>query len=232
MMKYDDIMSTNNVSGHRQRLRERFLKCGESAVADYELLELLLFGANPRADMKPVAKELLNVFGSLSDILHADHAALLKVSGVGESAIAILKGVQAVMIRVMREEIIQKPILSSWTQVLQYCKLTMGHLKQEQLRLLFLDSKNALICDEVQQTGTVNHTPIFPREVVKRALELAASSFIMVHNHPSGDPKPSVEDIEMTKHLRNVSSQLGIMLHDHIIIAKNRHYSFRTEGLM
>lgn len=225
-------MNDTNVSGHRQRLRERFLRGGESALNDYELLELLLFGANPRADMKPLAKELLKEFGSLSGVMQADHAALLKISGVGESAIAILKGVHATMTRALREQIMQKPVLSSWAQVIEYCRLTMGHLKQEQLRLLFLDSKNCLICDEVQQTGTVNHTPIFPREVVKRALDVAASAFIIVHNHPSGDSKPSADDIEMTRHIRNVSTQLGILLHDHIIIAKTKHYSFKTEGLL
>lgn len=218
--------------GHRQRLRERFLRGGEEALHDYELLELLLFGANPRADMKPMAKDLLNEFGSLAGVMNADHAALLKVPGVGESAIAILKAVQATMTRALRQQIQQKPILSSWTQLLEYCHLSMGYLKQEQLRLLFLDSKNCLIADEVQQTGTVNNTPIFPREVVKRALDLGASAIILVHNHPSGDPSPSIDDIEMTRHIRNVSTQLGILIHDHLIIAKNRHYSFRKEGLL
>jgi DNA repair protein RadC len=219
-------------TGHRQRLRERFLKAGETALSDYELLELLLFGANPRADMKPLAKDLLQEFGSLTGVLNADQPALLKVAGVGESAIAILKAVHATMTRALREQIAQKPILSSWNQLLEYCHLCMGYLKQEQLRLLFLNTKNCLIADEVQQTGTVNHTPIFPREVVKRALDLGASAIIIVHNHPSGDPSPSAEDIEMTKHIRNVSTQLGIMVHDHLIIAKNRHYSFRKEGLL
>ncbi len=218
--------------GHRQRLRERFLRGGESALNDYELLELLLFGANPRADMKPLAKDLLEEFGSLTGVLNADHAALLKVTGVGESAIAILKAVQATLTRSLREQISQRPILSSWSQLLEYCHLSMGYLKQEQLRLLFLDAKNCLIADEVQQTGTINNTPIFPREVVKRALDLGASAIILVHNHPSGDPSPSTEDIEMTRHIRNVSTQLGIMVHDHLIIAKNRHYSFRKEGLL
>jgi len=219
-------------TGHRQRLRERFLRAGEASLSDYELLELLLFGANPRADMKPLAKELLQEFGSLTGVLNAEHVALLKINGVGETAIAILKAVQATLTRSLREQIMQKPILSSWSQVLEYCHLSMGYLKQEQLRLLFLDTKNCLIADEVQQTGTINHTPIFPREVVKRALDLSASAIIIVHNHPSGDPTPSKEDIEMTQHIRNVSTQLGIMLHDHIIIAKNRHYSFKTEGLL
>ncbi len=219
-------------TGHRQRLRDRFLRAGETSLSDYELLELLLFGANPRADMKPLAKELLQEFGSLTGVLNAEHVALLKINGVGETAIAILKAVQATMTRSLREQIMQKPILSSWNQVLEYCHLSMGYLKQEQLRLLFLDTKNCLIADEVQQTGTINHTPIFPREVVKRALDLSASAIIIVHNHPSGDPTPSTEDIEMTRHIRNVSTQLGILLHDHIIIAKNRHYSFKTEGLL
>jgi DNA repair protein RadC len=210
-------------TGHRQRLRERFIRGGDTALNDYELLELLLFGANPRADMKPLAKDLLQEFGSLTGVINADHAALLKINGVGETAIAILKAVQATMTRALREQIMQKPILSSWTQVLEYCRLSMGYLKQEQLRLLFLDCKNCLIADEVQQTGTINHTPVFPREVVKRALELGSSAIILVHNHPSGDPSPSAEDIEMTKHIRNVSTPLGILLHDHIIIAKTRH---------
>lgn len=227
-------MKENSVhhTGHRQRLRERFLRGGESALNDYELLELMLFGANPRADMKPLAKDLILQFGNLTGVINADHAALLKVNGVGETAIAVLKAVQATMTRALREQIMQQPILSSWNQVLEYCRLTMGHLKQEQLRLLFLDTKNCLIADEVQQTGTINHTPIFPREVVKRSLDLGASAIILVHNHPSGDPSPSAEDIEMTKHIRQVTNQLGILVHDHLIIAKDRHYSFKKEGLL
>lgn len=219
-------------TGHRQRLRERFLRGGEAALNNYELLELLLFGANPRADMKPLAKDLLNAFGNINGVLNADQAALLKIPGVGESAIAIIHAVHATMVRSLREQIKQRPVLSSWNQVLDYCHLTMGYLKNEQLRLLYLDSKNYLISDEVQQTGTINHTPIFPREVVKRALDHGAAAIIIVHNHPSGDPSPSAEDIEMTKQIRNISNQLGILLHDHIIIAKSRHYSFKSEGLM
>ncbi|MGB0935653.1 MAG: RadC family protein [Alphaproteobacteria bacterium] len=218
--------------GHRQRLRERFLNGTESALADYELLELLLFGANPRGDVKPTAKELINTFGSITNVIYAQPKDLRKIKGMGDAAVAILKAIQQVSIRSLRSQAMERPVLSSWDAVLNYCAAQMEHLTIEQLRLIFLDRKNQIICDEVQQTGTIDYTPIFPREVVKRSLDIGAAAFIMVHNHPSGDPTPSPADIDMTRKIRDVSERLGIHLHDHIIIGNGCYTSFKSEGLI
>ena len=172
-------------SGHRERLRRRFLEGGDSALADYELLELLLFQAQARRDMKPLAKRLIARFGSFGAVISASPADLARVEGAGPSVIAALKVVRAAAVRLAREEVVERPVLSSWQQVLDYCRIAMAHEGIEQFRLLFLDSKNAVIADEVQQTGTVNHAPVYPREVIKRALELGATALIMVHNHPT-----------------------------------------------
>ena len=177
-------------TGHRKRLRERFLKVGADGLADYELLELLLFMARPRADVKPLAKALMNRLGSFAEVISADTERLAETAGAGESVIVTLKSVQAAALRLMREDVMDKPILGSWEKVLAYCRATMGYGKTEQFRVLFLNNKNILIADELQQTGTVDHTPVYPREVVKRALELGASAIVMVHNHPSGEPEP------------------------------------------
>lgn len=218
-------------SGHRERLRRRFLEGGDSALADYELLELLLFQAQARRDMKPLAKRLIASFGSFGAVISASPADLARVEGVGPSVIAVLKVVRAAAVRLAREEVVDRPVLSSWQQVLDYCRIAMAHEGIEQFRLLFLDSKNAVIADEVQQTGTVNHTPVYPREVIKRALELGATALIMVHNHPSGDPSPSKADIEMTRSVADAAGRLGITLHDHIVIGRSGHVSMRGAGL-
>lgn len=218
--------------GHRQRLRERFRDGGADALPDYELLELLLFLAIPRGDVKPLAKKLLARFGSLSAIMAAGPSELAAVSGVGEGTIHMLKLVQAAGLRLGREEIMTRPVIGSWDQLVAYCRASMGHEKIEQFRLLFLDRKNGLIAEELQQTGTVDHTPVYPREVVKRALELGASAIIMVHNHPSGDPTPSRADIEMTREVREIAAKLGIQLHDHVIISRSGHNSFKAMGLL
>lgn len=219
-------------SGHRARLRQRFMKNGADALADYELLELVLFPALPRRDTKPLAKALLKRFGSYAEVISAEPADLKSVDGIGEAAVIALKTVQAAAHRLAHDEIIDRPVLASWDKLLKYCKATMAYEKSERFRVLFLNKKNVLIADEVQQKGTVDHTPVYPREVVKRALELGATALIMVHNHPSGDPSPSRADIEMTKEVCDAAGKLGIVLHDHLIISKSGHNSFKTMGLL
>jgi DNA repair protein RadC len=218
--------------GHRARLRERFLGTEGDKMADYELLELLLFGAKPRGDVKPLAKRLLKHFGSFDQVIHASAAELKAVDEVGDAAICCLKAVEVSAQRLIRAQVAQRPILQSWTALLDYCRLKMGQSKVEEFRLLFLNHKNMLIADEVQQRGTVNHTPVYPREVVKRALELGASAVIMAHNHPSGDPTPSQSDIDMTVKVQDALLAVGIKLHDHLIISASEHYSFKSNGLL
>jgi len=218
--------------GHRQRLRARFLEAGPEAFPDYELLELILFQAKPRQDTKPLAKALLRRFGSFAGVIGAEIAALMAVPEMGEASVVALKAIQAGVERVLRDELRAKPVLSSWDKVVDYCRAAMARAPIEQFRLLFLDRKNVLIADEVQQTGTVDHTPVYPREVVKRALELGASAIIMVHNHPSGDPTPSKADIDMTRTVAAACATLGIDLHDHLIIGRAGNASLRGLGLM
>ena len=214
--------------GHRDRLRDRFAGSGSGdAFADYELLELLLFRVIPRADTKPIAKALLARFGSLSEVLGAPVARLQEVSGVKAAVALDLKIVAAAAKRMARGEIQGREVLSSWEQVLEYCRAAMAFEEREQFRILFLDKKNALLADEVQQTGTVDHTPVYPREVIRRALELSSTAIILVHNHPSGDPTPSRADIEMTKTIVDTGRQLGIAVHDHIIIGKKGFASMK-----
>lgn len=219
-------------TGHRERLRERFRLSGADGLADYELLELLLFSAFPRRDTKPIAKALLRKFGSFAEVLGAPEVRLREVEGVGAVAAATLKIAAAAASRMVRSELAQRPVLSSWTQVLDYCKAAMAFETREQFRILFLDKKNVLIADEIQGLGTVDHTPVYPREVVRRALELAASALILVHNHPSGDPTPSRADIDMTQQVIQTAKSMGIAVHDHIIIGKSGHSSLKGLGLM
>jgi len=218
---------TSHYHGHRQRLRDRFREGGDKALADYELLELLLFRLIPRRDTKPVAKALLERFGSLSEVLGAPPHLLAEVKGVGDNVALDLKLVAAVAHRMIRGQIKGKTLLPSWSSVIDYCRAAMAFETREQFRILFLDKKNALIADEVQQTGTVDHTPVYPREVVRRALELSATAIILVHNHPSGDPTPSRADIDMTKLVIDTAKPLGITVHDHIIIGKDGHASLK-----
>ena len=213
--------------GHRDRLRDRFTVAGADALADYELLELLLFRLIPRADTKPVAKALLARFGSIAEVLGAPIGLLQEVKGVGPAVALDLKVVAAVGQRMAKGEIAGREVLSSWTKVLDYCRAAMAFENREQFRILFLDKKNALIADEVQQTGTVDHTPVYPREVIKRALELSATALILLHNHPSGDPTPSRADIDMTKTIVDIAKPLGISVHDHIIIGRNGFASMK-----
>ncbi|WP_411036792.1 RadC family protein [Shinella sp. BYT-45] len=218
--------------GHRERLRTRFRDNGDNALADYEILELLLFRLIPRRDTKPVAKALLDRFGTLAGVFGATPALLQEVKGIGESVALDLKLISAVARRTLKSEIRNKTVLASWSSVIQYCHAAMAHEPREQFRILFLDKRNALIADEVQGQGTVDHTPVYPREVVRRALELSATAIILVHNHPSGDPTPSRADIDMTKTIVETARPLGITVHDHIIIGKDGHASLKGLRLM
>lgn len=218
--------------GHRERLRGRFRTAGADALSDYELLELVLFRALPRRDVKPLAKALIQAFGSFAETVHAPDARLREVGGLGEAAITEIKLIAAASSRVAKGELKQRTLLSSWATVIDYCRTAMAFADKEQFRILFLDKRNQLIADEVQQVGTVDHTPVYPREVVKRALELSATAIIMVHNHPSGDPTPSQADIQMTKAVIEVSKPLGIAVHDHIIVGKHGHASLKGMKLI
>ena len=217
---------------HRKRLRDRFISGGAAAMPDYELLELILFRAIPRQDVKPLARRLLDKFGDFNHVISAPATRLAEVVGVGEAVITELKIVEATAHRLARSRVLKRPVISSWDAVLDYCHTTMAHRDLEQFRVLFLDRKNVLIADEKQGSGTVDHVPVYPREVMRRALELNASAVILVHNHPSGDPTPSGGDIEMTKQIVGAAEVLGIAVHDHLIIGKSREISFRAEGLL
>ncbi|GAA4664057.1 RadC family protein [Bartonella pachyuromydis] len=218
--------------GHRERLRKRYLKSKGNAIEDYEYLELLLFRTIPRANTKPIAKNLIARFGSLADVLGADIHRLQEIPGCGPATAIDLKIISDVVGRLARAELFKRDIFSSWDKVLAYCKAVMAHETREQFRILFLDKKNGLLADEVQQTGTIDHTPVYPREVISRALELSASGLILVHNHPSGDARPSKADITMTYMLKDAANALGITIHDHLIIARNGHTSFKALKLI
>ena len=218
------------IADHRQRLRSRFVHGGAAAIPDYEMLELVLFRAIPRRDVKPLARELLDRFGDFNRVITAPAARLRDIKGVGEAVIVELKIVEAAAQRLARAKVLQRHIVSSWDALLDYCHTTMAHLEMEQFRVLYLDRKNILIADEEQAKGTVDHVPVYPREVAKRALELNASAIILVHNHPSGDPSPSRSDIDMTRQVAAACDALGLTLHDHLIIGKSRELSFRSEG--
>jgi DNA repair protein RadC len=220
------------IKDHRKRLRDRFINGGAAAMPDYELLELVLFRALPRCDVKPVARRLLETFGDFARVCSAPRDRLVKVRGVGDSVVMELKVIEAASHRMARSKVLQKPVISSWDAVIDYCHTTMAHLETEQFRVLYLDRKNVLIADEEQAKGTVDHVPVYPREVVKRALELNASALILVHNHPSGDPTPSEADITMTERIESAAKVLGLTLHDHLIIGKSQEVSFRTMGYL
>ncbi len=220
------------LTDHRKRLRTRFLSGGADALPDYELLELLLFRAIPRQDVKPLAHKLIEIFGDFNNVVSAPIARLNAVKGVGDAVICELKVVEAAAHRLARARVMNRRVLSNWQTLLDYCHTTMAHRDTEQFRVLFLDTKNTLIADEAQAQGTVNHVPVYPREVAKRALELNASALILVHNHPSGDPTPSETDITMTQQINLACQALCLTLHDHIIIGKSQELSFRSEGLL
>lgn len=218
--------------GHRDRLRERFAGDGGETMPDYELLELVLFQIIPRRDVKPLAKQMIARFGSFAETLAAPPEQLQEFTGMGEASATALKVLYAAAKRMGKQTILNRSVLNHQQAVIDYCRTAMAYEAKEQFRILFLNNKNILIADEVQQVGTVNHTPVYPREVIKRALELSATALILVHNHPSGDPTPSRDDIEMTKKLREAGKALGVAIHDHIIMARNGHISFSEAGLL
>lgn len=228
----DSAKDAPHFHGHRQRLRDRFLEGGADALADYELLELVLFRANPRGDVKPLAKKLIDTFGSFADAISADPDRLKQIKGMGDAAVTEFRIVQATAQKLAQGKVMNRPILSSWRALLDYCQTIMAHEPVEQFRVLFLDKKNRLIADELQAKGTVDHAPVYVREVMKRAVALNAAALILVHNHPSGDPTPSRADIAMTNEIIEAGAALGIQVHDHVVIGKGMHASFKALDLI
>jgi DNA repair protein RadC len=220
------------VEGHRGRLRARFLTGGPEAIADHEMLEMLLFLAVPRRDTKPIARRLIAQFGSFAGALAASVPQLMDIPGMGEAGVVALKTVHAAAQRLAKAEVLYRPVLNNWDRLMEYLQAVLARARTEQFRVLFLDNRNRLLADEVLGQGTVNHTPVYPREVVKRALELHATAIILVHNHPSGDPSPSREDIEMTREIKQAAAALTIVLHDHIIVGNGQWLSFRKAELL
>jgi DNA repair protein RadC len=218
--------------GHRERLRERFLAGGPESMPDYELMELALFAAIPRRDVKPLAKALVARFGSFAEAIAAPRERILEVEGMSEGAATQLKIVEAAALGLSKTRVLGRPVLSSWAALIDYCAAAMARSPTEEFRVLFLDRKNVLVADEVQSTGTIDHTPVYPREIVKRALELGASALILAHNHPSGDPTPSRADIEMTRDVADAAKALKITVHDHVIVGRSGHSSFKALGLL
>jgi DNA repair protein RadC len=227
----DGVTAVPHYYGHRRRLRERMIAAGAESLPDYELLEMLLFAANPQGDVKPLAKALLAYFGGFGQLMSAE-ADALSGAGLGLAGIAAIKSVREAALRLMRLELQERPVVNSWDKLIDYCNAQIAHNKVEEFHILFLDRKNMLIKHERQQHGTVDHTPVYPREVVKRALDLGAAALILVHNHPSGDPTPSKADIAVTQDIKNAAAPLGVVLHDHLIICRNGHTSLRDLGLI
>lgn len=223
----EDASAAPHFIGHRERLRQRLRQAGPDALADYELLELVLFRAMPRRDVKPLAKTLIARFGSFAEVLAARPERLTEIAGIGEAVVTELKIVEASARRLARGEMKKRRALSSFIDVLDYCRTAMSGVEREEFRILFLDKKNGLIAEELQGVGTVDHTPVYPREIVRRALELSASALILVHNHPSGDPTPSAADIRMTQDIIAIAKPFQLAVHDHLIIGRDRHASFR-----
>ena len=228
----DRAKAANHMNGHRARLRERFLKGGADALADYELLELILCLAIPRRDVKPLAKQLIDRYGSYAGVLSADVESLRAAPGLGDTAVAAIKSVQASALRLAKAGASERPVMSNWSMVSAYLQGAMAHIPREQFRILFLDRKNTLLADVVMSDGTVDEAAVYPREVVRRALELDATALILVHNHPSGDPAPSRADVVMTKNIIETCDRIGIRVHDHIIVGKAGQASFKELGLM
>ncbi|HBS36796.1 MAG TPA: hypothetical protein DEA50_17215 [Parvularcula sp.] len=218
--------------GHRERLRRRFLQAGIEGVADYELLEMILYRAKARGDVKPLAKAILKKFGGFAPALAAPIERLVEIDGVGEATAIEMKIIHAAAVKLAQARVLGRPVIASWEELLAYCRSAMADQKIEEFRILFLDKKNILIADEVQQRGTVDHTPVYPREVLKRALELTASAIILVHNHPSGDPTPSRADIDMTNQIIKAATPLGVRVHDHLVIGHKGEVSFKSLGLI
>jgi DNA repair protein RadC len=221
-----------NYTGHRQRLRDRFIKNGAEALQDYELLELVLFTAIPQKDVKPLAKDLLKKFGSLPELMSAPLNELSRIDGIKETTATALKAMIALAQRGMKRELLGKPILNTWPRLMDYCLGTMAHQTREYFRILFLNKKNELMADEILSSGTVDHTAAYPREIMKRALEVSATALILVHNHPSGDSQPSNPDIMMTKQIIDAGRPFSIVIHDHIIVSKAGTSSMKQLGLL
>jgi len=221
-----------NYLEHRKRLRARFESGGADGLLDYELLELCLFNSLPRVDTKPIAKALIKKFGSFAEVIAAPPEQLIEINGVGPTTALYLKVIQAASSHLGRENLLEKPILSSWSALMDYCRAEMQFEAKEQFRVLFLDKKNRLIADEILGRGTVDRAPVYPREVIKRALDLSSTALILAHNHPSGDPSPSQSDIDMTQKIVDAGKTMGIIVHDHIIIGRNDIVSFKTLGIM
>jgi DNA repair protein RadC len=224
------VADAEDAAGHRERLRVRFLAGGAEPLPDYELLELVLFRSLPRRDVKPIAKRLISRFGSFAEVIGAPLERLREIDGVGDSTALDLKIIGAAGQRIARGGVAKRQILGSWSSVIEYCRASMAFAEREEFRILFLDKRNQLIADEVQQRGTVDHTPVYPREIVRRALELSATALILVHNHPSGDPSPSQADIRMTLEIQQIARPLGISIHDHVIVGRNGHASLKGLG--
>ncbi|HQT39386.1 MAG TPA: DNA repair protein RadC [Acidocella sp.] len=226
------IAPAASLAGHRERLRSRLISAGPDSLADHEMIEMVLFLAIPRRDTKQLARFLIARFGSFAAVISASVPDLLAMEGLGEAGVAALKIVQAGSQRLARAEVLYRPVLSNWERLMEYLQAVLAREKVEQFRILFLDNRNRLLADEAQAKGTVNHTPVYPREVVKRALELHATAIILVHNHPSGDPSPSTDDIDMTKEIKKAAATLSIVLHDHVIVGNGQWLSFRKTGLL
>jgi DNA repair protein RadC len=228
----EDPDSGIGAAGHRDRMRQRLLRAGPDALDDHEMLEMMLFIALPRRDTKSIARDLLARFHSYGGVIGAPVAELLSVEGIGEAGAAALKLVQAAAVRLLKQEVASTPVMTSWDRLLDYLTASMANERIEQFRVLFLDTRNRLIADEVQTKGSISHAPAYPREVVRRALELHASAVVLAHNHPSGEPNPSREDIAMTADIQRAAATMGISVHDHIIVGRNRCVSFRAEKLL
>ncbi len=228
----DKACAASGAEGHRARMRQRLLKAGADALADHEMLEMVLFLALPRRDTKPIARTLLTRFGDFGAVIGAPAAELSCVEGLGEAGTAALKLVQAAALRLLRQHAAAEPVLATWDRLIDYLSASMAHERIEQFRVLFLDTRNRLIADEVQSRGSISHTPAYPREVVRRCLELHASAVILAHNHPSGEPTPSREDVAMTADIQRAAATMGIMVHDHVIVGRNKVVSFRQERLL
>ncbi len=228
----DSTNSQPHYVGHRDRLRQRFLSSGGDGLQDYELLELLLFPVIPRRDVKPLAKDLIREFGSFWAAVTASPERLRRVANFSDTIVSALTVVGAAVQRATRQQVLKRSVLAGWEALLGYCQAAMAHELNEQLRLLFLDTKYMLIADEIQQRGTINHTPAYPREIIKRALELGAHGVILVHNHPAGDPSPSQDDIHFTREIARAAGAVGLVLHDHLIVARGQTVSFKSLGLL
>jgi len=232
LLEPDRLALSGGTEGHRARMRARLLSAGPDALADHEMLEMILFLALPRRDTKPIARALMTRFGSFAAAIAAPLQDLRATEGLGEAGVAALKAVQAAALRLVRAEVMNRPVLDNWDRLMEYLNAMLARERVEQFRVLFLDNRNRLVADEAQARGTVNHTPVYPREVVKRALELQATALILVHNHPSGDPTPSSADLKMTQEVKRAAEALSLVLHDHVVIGNGRWLSFRDAGLL